>query len=116
MATINETTGTTTTYDTPLWQMTQGEFTAMLNRAIESKVSALFKQALDAKEKKDDVVYGLKGICKIFNCGINKANEIKQSGVIDDAIVQTGRTIVIYKERALECVKKHQDKINKKRR
>jgi hypothetical protein len=39
--------------------------------------------------------YGLRGIAKIFDCSIPTAQRIKASGIIDGAIVQAGRKIVL---------------------
>ena len=117
MATSNETlTGSTTANDVPLWQMTQGEFQSMLNRAIESKVAALVQQALDAQKTETEYAYGLKGLCKIFGCGINKASEIKQSGIIDDAIMQCGRKMMIDIKKAIACYQDYQNQQQNKRK
>lgn len=117
MATSNETmTGSTTAYDVPLWQMTQGEFQAMLNCVIESKVSALVQQVLDAQKSETEYAYGLKGICKIFGCGINKASEIKQSGIIDEAIMQCGRKMMIDIKKAIACYQDYQNKQQQKKK
>ncbi|ATC37737.1 MULTISPECIES: DUF3853 family protein [Elizabethkingia] len=71
---------------TPLWQLTVEEF--------------LDLQKFNSSEKKYE--YGLKGIARIFGCSMPQANRIKSSGIIDDAIVQNGKIIVIDKEKALQ--------------
>lgn len=43
--------------------------------------------------------------CKIFGCSIPTANRIKKSGVIDSAITQVGRKIVVDSELALSLAK-----------
>ena len=48
------------------------------------------------------LVYGIKGIADTFGCSIPTANRIKRSGVIDDAITQVGRKIVVDADLALE--------------
>lgn len=55
----------------------------------------------DVKAKSKNVVYGIKGIADIFGCSIPTANRIKKSGIIDDAISQVGRKIVIDVDHAL---------------
>ena len=40
-------------------------------------------------------VYGIRGLASLFNCSESTANRIKKSGVIDEAISQTGKKIVI---------------------
>ena len=53
-------------------------------------------------EKPKHLVYGIKGIADTFGCSIPTANRIKKSGVIDDAITQVGRKIVVDADLALE--------------
>lgn len=49
--------------------------------------------------------HGIAGIAKIFGCSISTANRIKKSGVIDSAITQVGRKIVVDSELALSLAK-----------
>lgn len=72
--------------ETPLWQLTVGEF-------LEISKSFIY-------EKKYE--YGLKGLAKILGCSVSKASEIKSTGILDDAIVQKGNIIIIDKEKALQ--------------
>lgn len=72
--------------ETPLWQLTVGEF-------LEISKSLIY-------EKKYE--YGLKGLAKILGCSVSKASEIKSTGILDDAIVQKGKIIIIDKEKALQ--------------
>ena len=51
-------------------------------------------------------MYGIKGIADTFGCSIPTANRIKKSGVIDDAITQVGRKIVVDADLALELAAK----------
>ena len=50
--------------------------------------------------------HGIAGIAKIFGCSIPTANRIKKSGVIDPAITQVARKIVVDVELALKLAKK----------
>lgn len=52
------------------------------------------------------LAYGMKGIAETFGCSIPTANRIKRSGMIDKAISQIGRKIVIDVELALELAGK----------
>lgn len=45
--------------------------------------------------------YGIAGIASIFGCSHRTAERIKKSGVIDGAISQHGRTIVVDVDKAL---------------
>lgn len=46
-------------------------------------------------------VYGLRGIADLFGVSLSQAKRIKASGVIDAAISQSGRTIVVDSSLAL---------------
>lgn len=72
--------------ETPLWQLTVGEF-------LEISKSFIY-------EKKYE--YGLKGLAKILGCSVSKASEIKSTGILDEAIIQKGNIIIIDKEKALQ--------------
>lgn len=51
-------------------------------------------------------VHGLAGIASLFGCSIPTAYRIKKSGVIDAAITQVGRKIVVDAPKALELAGK----------
>ena len=54
---------------------------------------------------KKNYVYGLSGLSKLFGCSVSTAQRIKSSGILDSAIVQHGRLIVVDADLALELVK-----------
>ena len=91
-----------TLLQTPVCMMT-GEQLAFL----VSNLPLLNKQGDKASSdtelpKPRRLVYGIKGIADTFGCSIPTANRIKKSGVIDDAITQVGRKIVVDADLALE--------------
>lgn len=49
-------------------------------------------------------MFGISGLAKLLNCGKTKAQAIKNSGVIDAALYQVGKKIVIDSEKALELI------------
>jgi len=51
-------------------------------------------------------VHGLAGIASLFGCSIPTAYRIKKSGIIDAAITQIGRKIVVDAPKALELAGK----------
>lgn len=51
-------------------------------------------------------VYGIRGIAKLLDCSSSSANRLKKSGIIDEAITQNGRKIIVDSELALELIKK----------
>ncbi len=87
--------------DKPIWQMQGSELVELIKSSIEgiSKTNAV-------QEKK--YVYGITGIQKLLNCSESSAKRLKKSGVINEAIIQNGRKIIIDVEKALELLKKNQ--------
>jgi hypothetical protein len=85
--------------NTPLWQLTVGEFLELQKTEIEL--------ALVTKSKRYE--YGLKGLAKILGCSRSTASKIKSSGILDEAICQNGKLIIIDKEKALELLKKSKE-------
>lgn len=52
-------------------------------------------------------VYGIDGIADLFHCSRPTAQRIKSSGVIDKAITQHGRKIIVEAEYALQLLRTH---------
>lgn len=75
----------------PLWQMTGEEFLTL--QQSEATCSVQAPVIIDTSQKKH--VYGILGIAKLFGCSIPTANRIKKSGVINRAITQIGRKIIV---------------------
>ncbi|MEN2436481.1 DUF3853 family protein [Weeksellaceae bacterium A-14] len=70
---------------TPIWKLTVEEFLEVCKE-------------LNSENKYE---YGLKGLAKLLGCSISKASEIKSSGILDKAITQRGKIIIIDKQKAL---------------
>lgn len=69
------------------FEMLKPLFEPMLKEAVENAVLA-------ATEEKE--VYGIPGIQKLMgNCCKSKAQQVKNSGVLDPAITQNGRKITV---------------------
>ena len=49
--------------------------------------------------------YGIEGIARVFGCSVPTANRIKKSGIIDKAITQIRRKIVVDADLALALAK-----------
>lgn len=82
--------------DTPIWQLTVSEFMQVLENCMSKNDTR--KEEHTAKK----YVYGLKGLCELFSCSKGTAIKIKESGVIDKAVTQIGRKIIVDAELALE--------------
>lgn len=84
--------------NTPIWQLTVGEFLELQER---------FSPAKEAEDKNPEqegkkLVYGIKGLAELLSCSTTTAQKIKNSGSIDKAITQFGRKIIIDAELALK--------------
>lgn len=71
---------------TPLWKLTVEEFLEIIKNPNS--------------ENRHE--YGLKGLAKVLGCSVSKASEIKSSGMLDEAIIQKGKIIIIDKQKVLE--------------
>lgn len=83
--------------NTPIWQLTVGEFIELQKRSSNPPAKVETKQ-----EKR--LVYGLRGIAELFNCSIATAQKIKNEGMIDKAITQLGKKIIVDADLALKLV------------
>ena len=73
---------------------------------IKGVLSEQIKQPTSESQKEEKhFVYGVKGIAQLFGCSKSTAARIKNSGVINDAITQVGRKIVVDADKALALVK-----------
>lgn len=92
---------------TPLWQLTVGEFRDLVASEVESRM----RQRMDGDpSRKGDatgrwLVYGLNGLMELIGCSKSHAYEIKASGILDEAITQHGRRIIIDAEHALRLLR-----------
>ena len=86
----------------PVWQMTGEEFIFLNRHALQGSET---KPAQPAADKGKKYVYGIGGIARLFGCSIPTANRIKKSGIIDKAITQIGRKIVVDADLALSLAK-----------
>lgn len=88
--------------DKPLFSMTGAEIIELF-----SAIMPIQQKPQTTDFTKDNYVYGLSGLADLLNCGKTKALEIKQSGVIDDAIIQNGKKIIFKVDRVLELLKEN---------
>lgn len=84
----------------PIWQMTGEEFLTLTKTGQEEKKEKVQPETTAKINSK--MVYGIRGIANLFDCSIATANRIKKSGVIDGAIFQRNRTIVVNADEALK--------------
>lgn len=89
-----------TILDKPLFSMTGAEIIELFSliMAIEHKPAV-------QDFTKEKHVYGLIGLATLLGCGKTKAQSIKNSGILDDAIIQNGKKLIINAELALKLLK-----------
>lgn len=78
----------------PIWQLTEKELLDILEAGKTDKKNT----PISAK----NYVYGLKGLTDLFKCSVPTALKIKKSGIIDGAISQVGKKMIIDADLALE--------------
>lgn len=85
---------------TPVCMMSGEELAFLFNNLGVLDREKKSESSMPSPDRK--LAYGIKGIAETFGCSIPTANRIKKSGVIDKAISQLGRKIVIDVDMALE--------------
>lgn len=84
----------------PLFQITVEEF-LYLQRSLNIDTPSSNSEPVNGKK----YVYGIRGIANLFGCSHSSANRLKKSGIIDKAITQNGRKIIVDSELALDLIK-----------
>ncbi|TFU94164.1 DUF3853 family protein [Barnesiella sp. WM24] len=85
----------------PLWQYTGEQLLELLDsRNVRDNIAP----ESTASTANRWLVYGIEGLCELLQCSKATAHRIKNSGVIKDAITQTGRKIIIDAQLALELI------------
>lgn len=88
--------------DMPLWQLSVNELKLIISHMLEEKLHALE----DNGQTPTTRVYGIQGLADLLHCSRTKASQIKKLGLIDEAITQVGRKIVIDAELAIKLLNK----------
>ena len=83
----------------PIAMMTGEELCFLITKSVESTEVAIPQVASKGN------YYGIEGIARVFGCSVPTANRIKKSGIIDKAITQIGRKIVVDADLALALAK-----------
>ena len=82
--------------------------TNMISEEILNKPIMTMTGNTPAKVKdfsQTECVFGLDGLASLIGCKKTKAQQVKNSGILDDAIIQNGRKLIIDKNKALELLK-----------
>lgn len=83
----------------PIAMMTGEELCFLITKSVESTEKSTFSMAPKGN------YYGIEGIARVFGYSVPTANRIKKSGIIDKAITQIGRKIVVDADLALSLAK-----------
>lgn len=87
-----------------LFCLTTEEFIEALREGLGIHSSDMNEDNNMVPQSRKHFVYGLKGLCSLLGCSLSTAARIKKSGVIDAAISQTGKIIVIDADLALDLL------------
>ena len=86
------------------------------NKRLEEKLDELIRVTSRMVDIIQDtvperkLVYGINGLAELLCCSISTANRIKSSHIIDPAVSQVNRTIVIDAQKALELLSSSKSK------
>lgn len=83
----------------PIAMMTGEELCFLITKSVESTEKSTSQVVSKGN------YYGIEGIARVFGCSVSTANRIKKSGIIDKAIIQIGRKIVVDADLALSLTK-----------
>jgi hypothetical protein len=92
----------------PLWQFTGKDHAYMMKHVLMESLSV---ESTEPSSKKR-YVQGYQGIATLFGCSKSTAQRIKKSGIIDEAITQVNRKILVDADLALQLVKESEYKVN----
>lgn len=98
-----------------LWQLTCSDLLEILKES-----GVISETSKDGEEKgtlpsEKHHVYGLAGLSKLLGCSRATAQRIKSSGVLDEAISQNGKIIVVDADLALDILKVSNNKWGRKK-
>lgn len=94
----------------PLWQFTGKDHAYMMKHVLMESFS---NEETDPSSQKR-YVQGIQGIATLFGCSRSTAQRIKKSGIIDDAVTQVQRKILVDADLALKLVKDSGYKLSEK--
>lgn len=92
----------------PLWQFTGKDHEYMLKHVLMESFTSVDAEPSSQKR----YVQGYRGIASLFGCSKSTAQRIKKSGIIDEAITQVNRKILVDADLALQLVKESGCKMN----
>lgn len=86
-------------------KLTNGIVVMEQAQLLDTIKKALNESSQSSSTNKKTYVYGINGLASILGCSRPTAQRIKSTGKLDSAISQTGRTIVVDVDKALELIR-----------
>lgn len=88
--------------NTPVCKMDGKDLVYLIKRVLSEQIK---QPPSESQKEEKHFVYGVMGIAQLFGCSKSTAARIKNSGVINDAITQVGRKIIVDADKALTLAK-----------
>lgn len=85
-----------------LIQATLGEIKQMISDAVRE---ATLTTMVENEENRRNYVYGLKGLALLLGCSISTAERLRQSGILNQAIIAHKGLLVIDADMALDLLR-----------
>ncbi|OPB93714.1 hypothetical protein BAS10_12980 [Elizabethkingia meningoseptica] len=92
--------------DKPFFSMTGSEIVELFNILLPNKEATIERIERDFTHK--ELVHGIKGLAELLGCGRTKAQELKSSGILKEAVIQNGKKIIFDAAKVLELLKNQQ--------
>ena len=90
--------------NTPLWQLTVGEFLSLQNTIVAEPKTTV------AQYDANKYVFGIDGIAKLLGCSATMVHEYRKDGWIEPAVSQRGKKIICNKQVALDLFNEYKNK------
>ncbi|AQW92534.1 DUF3853 domain-containing protein [Elizabethkingia anophelis] len=92
--------------DKPFFSMTGSEIVELFNILLLNKEAVIERIERDYTQK--ELIHGIKGLAELLGCGRTKAQELKSSGILKEAVIQNGKKIIFDAAKVLELLKNQQ--------
>lgn len=89
----------------PLFQATLGDLIEVLNERVSNDNKGKDGRGSTNPSSKKRYVRGMKELAEVLHCSVPTAQRIKSSGVLDAAISQSGKVIVVDADLVLDLLR-----------
>lgn len=98
----------------PLFQATLGDLIEALNERVSNDNKGKDGRGNTNLSSDKRYVRGMKELAEVLHCSVPTAQRIKSSGVLDAAISQSGKTIIVDVDLALDLLRLSNKKCGRK--